>query len=229
MITAPITYTTAVGFTAVISGGTLNLQGTASLLGAGAVVASANALTVNQGAALTLDNSQGVNLYNRLANATTLALNGGTFNYISSASGLSEQNIGVVTLSSGNSTINLTQTSGGTTLLNSASLTRTAGATVDFVGTNNDIGTSGNQLLFATAPTLTGTANSGNTILPYAYVTNGLTSTSTDFATYGTGGGTLITNNGAYPPANSVLPGSPTTILAVPPASTLPRRAAYTN
>ncbi len=71
-----------------------------------------------------------------------------------------------------------------------------SGATVATAGT---VTLAGNQLIFTSVPTLTGTT--GNTILPYAYVTSAGTTptTATDFATYGTGASTVATNNGGAP------------------------------
>ncbi len=69
-----------------------------------------------------------------------------------------------------------------------------SGATAATAGT---VTLAGNQLIFTSVPTLTGTT--GNAILPYAYVTSAGTTptTTTDFATYGTGASTTAANNAA--------------------------------
>ncbi len=125
-LTAPSNFLTN-NFTLVNSGGTLTLSGNGSITDTSA--ADTNTLTVNLGGTVTLDNTS-TNIYNRLPSNSTLALNGGTFSFIGTnvASTNSTQNIGAVTLGSGNSVISSTQNSGGSAILTSASLTRTVRA-----------------------------------------------------------------------------------------------------
>ena len=149
----------------VVSGGTLTLSG------AGALVSSGNVI-VNQGGTLTLDNT-GTNSTTRLSNASGLIFNGGTVNFLGSASASSTQVLGGIVLNAGTSTINVTPGTGQTALLTAGVLDRTPGATLTLPST---IGSASSQLVFTTAPTLT------NGILPYVIVGG------TDVGTYGANG-----------------------------------------
>ncbi len=169
----------------------------------GTILNTSSPITVGVGATLLIDNS-GVLLTNRIAATTGITLNGATlqFNANNNLNITTTQTVGTITLASGQSTINAgyaaTAVSGATSVLTSAGLSRSSGATVNFVGGTGNatpLGTSSNQLIFNSGLTTTGTAgnstsmqffgNQGN-ILPYAEVNGGVGSG--DFATYlGTG------------------------------------------
>ncbi|HND55245.1 MAG TPA: autotransporter-associated beta strand repeat-containing protein, partial [Pirellulaceae bacterium] len=123
-----------------------------------------SALTVSAGAKLTLDNSV-QNITNRLSDSNAITLGGGSLNFVGNASGSSED-IGPVTLASGESTIRSTTTAGGSMLVTSDNLNRSAGAFVDFVGVNSDLGTSANQIRFSPGV-------GDNVILAYGQVVGG--------------------------------------------------------
>jgi autotransporter-associated beta strand protein len=111
-----------------VNGGTLLLTGTN-----GAVVAPA--CTVSNNATLLLSNTAAVNNANRLANAGSVTLSGGTlaFTHDAGAADFSETT-GALTIGGGSNTVSITAAaSGHTSVLTVASLSRTAG-TVNFVG-----------------------------------------------------------------------------------------------
>ena len=142
VLTAPNTFNTGA---VTVSGGTLTVNG-AGVLG------TSTAVTINQGGTLTLDNAASFNNVNRLATTAALTLNGGSLNFLgSSISGLAAaQTLFSVALASGNSTISSTQRS-GTAALTITTLTRSLGATVNFVGNGTALTSAvGNQIIVGT-------------------------------------------------------------------------------
>ena len=138
-----------------------------------------NAITVNAGGVLTLDDTGTANLSNRLTNAgVTLA--GGSLVSTAAAAGSTETTTGALTLNSGESTVTLNQgaVSNVTTF---GSLGFGTGGTGTFAGTN--IGTATDKVLFTSAPGLT------NNILPRLAV-------GTDFVTYNQDGAGAANTNG---------------------------------
>ena len=126
------------------------------------------AVTVNYGGTVLLDDS-GTDTGNRLGAATTLALNGGTFNVTGNAAATAEQ-IGAITIGSGYSTVRLANGAGGLAL-NATSITSsitTAGQDpfVNFIGAITGTA-AGDQLVFSAAQALV------NGILNYGTITNG--------------------------------------------------------
>ena len=127
-------------------------QPTMTILNSGPLTASANVvrlsvstitpgsagLTINTGGTVTLDNT-GVNSNARINSAATIALDGGTLNFNGNSAAGSSQALGAVTLASGASTIDITTGGTQTAVLNLASLTRNAGATVNFVVANSQV------------------------------------------------------------------------------------------
>ncbi|OYW30875.1 MAG: hypothetical protein B7Z47_02800, partial [Chthoniobacter sp. 12-60-6] len=153
-LTAANTYTGAT---------TLN-SGTTVLSGASGGFTATSGITVNPSATLTLNNSGTAAVGNRLGNRP-LTLAGGTMNFIGNSAGSTEGATGslagaLVLGTSGQNALNITS-NGGTTKLNFASLTASAGSTLN-VTSNVPLGTSTNQVNFGTllntsAATVTGT------------------------------------------------------------------------
>jgi len=166
-------------------------NGTVVLSGLGAIPLST--ATINSQATLTIDNSDSTTNINRLGDSLALTMNGGNFNIVGSSNIGIYETLGVLTTGTGNNTITVTPGSGGSTILRFASLTRTAGASILFRGTNfgappnNNVST----LLFTTAPNLVGDDGVAGTpkvsILQGAYGDNSLVGTGTDMVTYGLG------------------------------------------
>ena len=173
------------------------------------------ALTLNPGGTLTLNNTS-VNNPNRINDAAAVVLNGGTLNFLGNGGAASTETLGALTLANGTSTINTANPSGQTALLTFASLTRSAGASVNFTNTvtttagtttGSALGSASNQVIFTTAPTLA----SGINILPYGLVTG------TNFATYGSTG---IVANSTFATTLTGATGSTNVILTDAAAST---------
>ena len=87
-------------------------------------------LTINTGGTVTLDNTA-INNTNRINDAATVALNGGTLNFLGTATAASSQTLGALP-DRRRLTVNSTS-SGQNATLTFASLARSAGATVNFV------------------------------------------------------------------------------------------------
>ena len=116
------------------SGSTTINQGTLVISGANGDIASSSSITINN-ATLSLDNTL-ANDNNRIGNKP-VTMNSGTFNFIHSAlSGTNySESIGVLTLSSGASTIATdVSNTANSSILTFGGLTRTVGATVNFGG-----------------------------------------------------------------------------------------------
>jgi autotransporter-associated beta strand protein len=152
----------------------------------GGSIANSLNLTVNENASLTLDDTAGLtshsNSSGRVSQSATLFLNGGNFNFIGTTGIMPEETLGAVVLNSGFSTISMTRaTSGGLpNIVTINSLSRSAGAQVNFLGVNGDIANSGlNNLVFTNRPALVGVGN--NAILPYATVSG---TSGFDFVTF---------------------------------------------
>ncbi|MCX7185434.1 MAG: autotransporter-associated beta strand repeat-containing protein [Nitrosospira sp.] len=142
------------------SGATTIDAGTLMFSGASGAAASSSGFTVNGGGRLTLDNS--TNIASGRIGTAGLTLNGGAFKFIGGTA-LTVETIGALTLGAGFSTVELVKND-GTVALTSAGLTRSAGGTVNFIGTNVPLDSSANQMIFTSTPTPT------NNILPYAIV-----------------------------------------------------------
>ncbi|MFM9000225.1 MAG: beta strand repeat-containing protein, partial [Opitutia bacterium] len=167
-----------------ILGGTILLENDASLL-------NTSSIDINQ-ATLSISNNSGLQTQNnnRIGDAIPITLRGGTINYTGRLSTAATETFGAVTLSQGANTI--TATTGGGTFtsvdLAFASLSRQAGATVNFTGTN--LGQPGNnaRIVFAAPP---GTSNGG--IIGAWAIAN-----QTDFAAYSTGLGVGVVGQGGF-------------------------------
>ncbi len=118
------------------SGATTINAGTLVLSGADGAIASSSGLTLNSGGTLRLGNTPTENHNNRLRDAAALTLTGGALDFAHAADAASySETAGAVTLNSAGNTIAASQAAGGqTSALTLTSLTRIAGAAVDFSG-----------------------------------------------------------------------------------------------
>lgn len=172
--------------TLTVSGAELRARDTGTL-------ANITAIAVNQGGTFAIDNTA-TNNANRINNAATVNLDGGTIALRGrSGNNNTSETVGALTLVGGANTVDVFRTNNnGSAQLTFASLTRNAGATVDFTLSNG--GTFGGggdnpRLIFTTAPAL------DDGILSYATVAGA------DFATHG-GNGTAVTAYAGYNTAN---------------------------
>jgi fibronectin-binding autotransporter adhesin len=179
-----------------LTGATIINKGTLVLSESGAMPLSTT-MTINAGATLTLDNTDSDNVVDRIADSLALTMNGGNFNFIGSSSANMDETAGVLTsgfaTQSGNNTITITPGSGGSTTMQFASLSRTAGSSLLFRGTSfgSTPGAGVSTLLFTSSPTLIGGAGLENTttisIIAGAIGDDSLSGTGTDMVTYGRG------------------------------------------
>lgn len=167
-------------------------QGGLTLSGSG--TATDSAFTINQGGTLTLDNS-GTNVNDRLSNSADLTLSGGQFIIIGNGATNTAESIGALVLNSGYSTTTLTPNAASNLAVTFASLSRinANGATALFRGTNLGVNTVASQtansanIIFTSAPTLSGSGNAGtNTVGILSGAIGAISSASngTDFLTY---------------------------------------------
>ena len=147
--------------------GTISVSGAELRLSGNGTAASVTNITVNQGGTFTLDNAA-TNLTNRVGNAATVSLDGGTFSLLGrTGNNNTAETVGALTLAGGGSTVNAQYGgSSGSAQLTFASLSRNAGATVDFTNTGGTLGSTGDnpRIVFSSAPTLT------SNVLGYATV-----------------------------------------------------------
>jgi autotransporter-associated beta strand protein len=210
-VSNPLTYTGAT----TVGGGTLVLRDDATLL-------SASGITLNS-STLTLDNNQGqftANL-NRVADSIPLTLRGGQIVLQGLANTPASETLGSVSLLYGANTIqslfnqnsvnfNQFQSSADLTI---ASLSRTAGATINLVGTNSALGLAGSggtggtaSRIFITSPP----ATLANEMLGAWAIAN-----STDFAAYDQTQGVGAFGYGGFSPyASTFASGNVTQILS---------------
>lgn len=156
----------------------------------------ATTIAINAGGKLTLDNST-TKVNDRIADTAAITLNGGDFDFKGSGSSDVFETTGALTVgiasTSGDSKITITPGAGGATIMRFASLTRNAGASMLFRGTDFGSTPSANvsTLLFTTAPTLTGDDGESNTpnlsIIKGAFGDSSLSGTGTDMVTYDKG------------------------------------------
>src|SRR5262249_25408705 len=149
--------------------------------GTGGSLHRSSSITINNSGTLLLDDSVNA-VPGRLLSTTPLTLQGGTFNLLAPATQTFSQSIGTITLLVGASTINVHSANDGinSTTLQVAGLSRIRGATVNFIATNSDFGTTSNQLTFTNLPALTGSGN--NAIFNYGIVSP-IGTSGYDFAT----------------------------------------------
>lgn len=146
--------------TVLVSGAELRLSGNGT-------AASVTNITVNQGGTFTLDNTA-TNLTNRVGNTAAVSLDGGTISLLGrTGNNNTTETIGALTLAGGGSTVNAQYGDAtGSAQLTIASLSRNAGATVNFTNTGGTLGSAGDnpRIIFTAAPALT------SNVLGYATV-----------------------------------------------------------
>ncbi len=146
------------------SGATTINAGTLALSGASGS-ATSSAFTV-RGGAVELDNSGGT-FISRLGDATALSLGSLTLKSYNGA-GNQTETVGATTFATGGKvTINNGSTGGDQTTLAMGAVTRSAGAAIDFVGTNGTLGSGANSPNVTSTGAFPGTVNG---ILPWATV-----------------------------------------------------------
>ncbi|MBI4327615.1 MAG: autotransporter-associated beta strand repeat-containing protein [Chloroflexi bacterium] len=170
--TATLSAANTLSGAATINAGTLTLSGSGT-------ATSVTGFTVNSGAVLTLNNAVSNN-GDRIGDAATLTLDGGSVNFIGNTAD-STETAGALTLSGGANAVNVQRANNSSfAVLTLSSLTRNAGATVNFLNAagGGTLGSAGDnpRLIFSTAPTLDDGIIGG-------WATRGL-----EFATYGTDG-----------------------------------------
>src|SRR5262249_50066357 len=114
------------------TGATTISGGNVILTGANGALAGTSSIVLNQGGTLTLDNST-TNNANRINNAASLTLNGGTASLLGNATASTVEAVGTVTANSGASTVNIVS-AGQPAGFSPTSLTRNPGATANFTG-----------------------------------------------------------------------------------------------
>ena len=181
-----------------VNSGTLTVGNSATGVGN---ISGTGALTVNSGGILKVDDSFAVvnNRLNTTASAArNIAINGGTFSYVSNNTGNSSETLGTLTIANGLATISDTNAGvgGGNSTLAFGAMTINAGGAVNFTSPQTFV-----SAVAANAPliNIAGAANT-NGLLSLnggrTYVTNS-TSGSVDFATF-SGVGTSIVAYSAY-------------------------------
>ncbi len=133
------------------TGATTVNGGTLALSGAYGAIASSASITLAAGATLLLSNAPGASNANRLGDAAAITLNGGTLRFDNAGGGASySESAGAVAVSQSASTIAAAPAAAGqTSTLRLASLTRAAGASVDFSGAG--LGLDDRNRIFITA------------------------------------------------------------------------------
>ena len=135
------------------TGSTLLAGGTTTLRDGGAL-AGTFALAANYGT-FAMDNTGSQNLGDRVNDTAPVTLRGGTVTLIGAPAAPSAETLGTVTLAEGHSTINATAGAGVSATLTLASLSRAAGATVNFTGTNLGLAGNAANIIVANPPALT--------------------------------------------------------------------------
>jgi len=157
-----------------VNAGTLDFAGAATITNFNSGGAGRLAAGINQGAAITVDDS-GTNVASRLGQINdALTMSGGTFNLIGATTGTTTETIAThvsgggtsgLIMAAGSNVVNVTSNSstGSTTLTFGSTYSRTAGATTLFSGTNlgSTPGANNANVFISTAPTLTGGATAG--------------------------------------------------------------------
>ena len=186
----------------------LNANTSLSINGSG-TFASLSGLTLGGGTVFTLDNTA-TNVTDRLASTLPVASNGGTINLLGSSSGPSADEIGALTLNTGETNVNVTPGSGQSATLTIGSISPTPGSGINFstTGTNALTSSSLNNGILGPWATIGALNNSGN--LDWATVSSGNV---VAYSGYDTTVGDLTTTGTAHSTSNIKLT-SGTAVLA---------------
>ncbi len=132
------------------SGSTIVNGGKLVIRGSSGAAASTSDYMITNGATLQIDNTSSANNGNRLRDAATVTLNGGTLNFSNDGSSADySETAGTLSVNAGANTVAASQAPAGKkSTLRFASITRAPGATVDFSGTG--IGDSDQNRIFIT-------------------------------------------------------------------------------
>jgi autotransporter-associated beta strand protein len=171
--------------------GTTSILGQTITLENDGTLANTSAIEINY-AGLNLSNNTSLQTQNnnRINDAAPITMRGGTLSVTGRVAAIATETFGAVSLAQGANTI--TATTGAGTIasvdLNFGALTRTAGATINFTGTN--LGQQGNnaRIVFASTPAVLGSG-----ILGAWAIAN-----STDYAAYNAGQGVGIVGQGGF-------------------------------
>ncbi|MBP6931266.1 MAG: autotransporter-associated beta strand repeat-containing protein, partial [Candidatus Pacebacteria bacterium] len=171
--------------------GTTNLlRGEVVLSGSGAIPGSG--ITIGSGGTLTLDNSS-TTILDRISDTYSFTMNGGNFNFIGNASGAASETVGALTSTTGHNIVTVTPGSGGSTIMRFGSLSRSAGSSLLFRGTNlGSTPASGvSTIMFTSAPTVVGAGGSAGTstasIIKGVFGDNSLSGSGSDMVVYNLG------------------------------------------
>ena len=137
------------------TGATAVNGGTLALSGANGAIASPAALTLAGNGTLSLNNTAAANNTDRVNDSASITMNGGTLSFSNDGSDADfSETAGPLTINQLANTVASSQAAGGrTSALTFASLSRTAGASVNFSGTG--LGSDArNAIFFTAAPTL---------------------------------------------------------------------------
>ena len=157
--------------TITVSSGTFAIGGQPG--GAGSI-GGTGLISLNTGGALSVDDSVGLAIANRLGGGRAMTFQGGSFSYTGNSTGPSTESVGIITIGRGGSTITITAGAGSSADVVATSLLRGVGGTLVM----NDLGTGplSGELTLLTAPVfigqagITGTVSKG--ILPWLIVTD---------------------------------------------------------
>ncbi len=169
-----------------INAGTVQIGGP---LGGAGSIGGAGLITVNPGGALSVDDSVGLPVTNRLG-GRALTLLGGAFNYTGGTSTASFETLGALTTNAGQSVVTITPGAGQQSVVTFASIPAAgAGGTALFRGTGlGNVPGAGVPSIFSTAaPVFVGQAGAAGTtskaILPWALIDSSANGDGTSFAT----------------------------------------------
>ncbi|MBY0513582.1 MAG: hypothetical protein K2P78_06680 [Gemmataceae bacterium] len=183
-----LTFTAAARFP---GGMTINADGGSVVVAGAGVLPNVNGVTVNIGGSLVLDNTtQAVG--DRLRNASGVSLTGVTLELRGNAATPVNEIVGTITLNSNFPSTVASVSLGAAATLSANQLTRNANSFVSFRGYGQDLGTTGNKILFFTPPTVPASATPElvNGVLPFATVSK---AGDVDFAGYDSALGVLAT------------------------------------
>jgi len=194
--------------------------GTLTLTGTDGATPFSSGVTISEGAIFMIDNTAAANNADRLNDAGTVTMNGGTFNFSNDAGAADYSEItGVLTIGAGANAISVSQAADfQTATLTFDSLVRTGG-TIDFSGTGLGVNNR-NRILFAAAPTLGGWATYNGSGFAAYDVGNGIVEATYDAdiahcnSTLVDGSGNVRINSQGVPPPTTIALGANTTTIS---------------